>query len=225
MSYTQEQIRVAYKKLSEKVQDFVMSNDTTELISENLKGIGLSEGQVNIADSEIFYALLQLQTLDTTINKIAELSNKKIEELSPLKTALKESIFNNYPETEVVVNNTPNLDEKKTPEEPIIITKDTKEDAMKELNRRSEEIQKMQAPLVQRTKPTTNDQRPTTETKILEIAPEIHPVIEPREVVHEVPHVESKQTSNLQTSKPQTVSVPDYRYPKGKDPYREPIDN
>ena len=79
---------------------------------------------------------------------------------------------------------------------PIIITKETKVDAMKELNRRSEEIEKMQAPLP-------------------EIRPDIHPVIEPEEKVHDVPHVEVREKVIAQ--------VPDYRYEKGKDPYREQV--
>lgn len=48
-----------------------------------------------------------------------------------------------------------------------------------------------------------------------EIAPEIHPVIEKGEVVHDVkPSTfgEKKEKANL----------PDYRYPGGVDPYREP---
>lgn len=56
---------------------------------------------------------------------------------------------------------------------------------------------------------------PIEPSRIPEIAPEIHPVIEKGEVVHDVkPSTfgEKKEKANL----------PDYRYPGGVDPYREP---
>ena len=60
------------------------------------------------------------------------------------------------------------------------------------------------------------------------------PVIEPGEVAHEVPHQETpaapspvetpKPTVEIKIEKPKpTVAVPDYRYPSGTDPYREPV--
>jgi len=49
------------------------------------------------------------------------------------------------------------------------------------------------------------------------IAADIHPMIEPGEVVHD-----AEPKTQKEAEKP-PVSVPDYRYPKGKDPYREPI--
>lgn len=62
----------------------------------------------------------------------------------------------------------------------------------------------------------------TVEPRVPEIAPGIHPMIELREKVHEVPH--EQITNNNQAPIKQTVPVPDYRYPKGKDPYREPLE-
>lgn len=41
--------------------------------------------------------------------------------------------------------------------------------------------------------------------------PDIHPMVEPGETVHSVPHVE-----------PPKAPLPDYRYEGSKDPYREP---
>lgn len=90
------------------------------------------------------------------------------------------------------------------------------------------------------------DDENSAETKyaqiVPEIATEIHPVIKEGEIVHDVTHVEStidnkqlverqplQSTSEIQhpASKPsepeKKVSLPDYRYPKGTDPYREPL--
>src|SRR3989344_2320766 len=59
------------------------------------------------------------------------------------------------------------------------------------------------------------------------IAADIHPMIEPGETVHTVPHVEQKVNPPVPEIKPEVkkpeVSIPDYRYGKGKDPYREPL--
>ncbi len=49
------------------------------------------------------------------------------------------------------------------------------------------------------------------------------PVVEKGEVAHDVPHVETPASPTQPTEKPKPV-IPktDYRYPDGKDPYREP---
>ena len=62
-------------------------------------------------------------------------------------------------------------------------------------------------------------------SNIPEILPTNLPMVEKGEVVHEVPH-ESPARQDLAGSgleKPKMASVPDYRYEKGKDPYREPL--
>ena len=74
---------------------------------------------------------------------------------------------------------------------------------------------------------------------IHKIAPEIHPMVEPAfaqgsvmvkkgEVAHSVSHIEQptppKPPVPVPTkTEPEKVSLPDYRYPGGKDPYREPL--
>jgi len=95
MTFTREQKKEAYKKLSPEVQDFVMSNETTELIENYLKEAGLSEEQSIDADSEILYAMYALQTLSDAINNISKLSSKNISDLSKLKTNLDNNIFKN----------------------------------------------------------------------------------------------------------------------------------
>lgn len=79
---------------------------------------------------------------------------------------------------------------------------------------------------------------------IPEVKPDIHPMIEEGERVHDVPHVEQKppQPAPKPAPAPQPakvpeppkkvepeakkplVSTPNYHYPAGKDPYREPIE-
>ncbi len=64
--------------------------------------------------------------------------------------------------------------------------------------------------------------RPMVKDKSMtpEIAPEIHPMIEKGEKAHSVPHQEPPPTRQDLASS--NVTLPDYRYPGGKDPYREP---
>ena len=75
---------------------------------------------------------------------------------------------------------------------------------------------------------------------IPEIAPQNLPMIEEGEMAHEVPHIEAPTPVAAQApttpapavptpvAKPETptkvqVATPDFRYPTGKDPYREPL--
>ena len=74
-------------------------------------------------------------------------------------------------------------------------------------------------------------------TSTPEIHPENLPMVEKGEVVHEVPHVEhsavpptTPPVSTIPTTPPPPKAkpepqapLPDYRYPGGKDPYREPL--
>ncbi len=93
MTFTQEQKKEAYKKLSQETQNFIMDSETTELIENYLKETGLTQEQSVLADSEILYALYGLQTLTEAMSNIAQLSGKNIHSLSKLKTDLDENIF------------------------------------------------------------------------------------------------------------------------------------
>lgn len=65
--------------------------------------------------------------------------------------------------------------------------------------------------------------RPTSET------PHNLPMVEKGEVAHEVPHVEIQnnelgiKNNEVKKDEKPKISVPDYRYEAGKDPYREPL--
>lgn len=193
MTFTQQQIKAAYKRLLPEVQDLIMSNETTELITTSLKEVGLSEEQANLADSEILYALYCLQSLGDAINNIAKLSNKNSNDLSKLKSVIQDNILSKYK----------------------INIKDFIESNKTSVATAQPSIEKASVP---------------------EIPPTNLPMVEKGEVAHEVPHVEqpvitpttpipppSTTPPQPQTKLEPKASLPDYRYPGGKDPYREPL--
>jgi hypothetical protein len=106
--FTREQKRSAYKKLPVEVQDFIMSNETTELITNYLNGAGLTEEQSILADSEILFAMFGLQTLTDAINNIAKTNNKQIENFLKLKDDLEKNIFREIDGYKNTSTSTPN---------------------------------------------------------------------------------------------------------------------
>src|SRR3989338_3828920 len=102
MTLTLAQKKEAYRKLPPEVQNFIMDSETTDIISSDLNEIGLTTEQSDSADSEILYAMYGLQTLNTAIDNISKLSNKKRDSLSMLESNLKFDIFDkiqNYKNT------------------------------------------------------------------------------------------------------------------------------
>jgi len=93
MSFTLQQRKDAYSKLSPEMQDFVMASETTEFISKILASYGLNEDESNTADSEILYALLKLQDLSSSIQNISSQTGRSVESLSGLKANLQKNIF------------------------------------------------------------------------------------------------------------------------------------
>lgn len=76
----------------------------------------------------------------------------------------------------------------------------------------------------------TNKSEPE-KISVPEIPPENLPMVEKGEIAHDVPHIESTPSTTLGASNQPApavpsqpkVPLPDYRYPGGKDPYREPL--
>src|SRR5437868_4574323 len=93
MTFTVQQEKEAYRNLSNEMQDFIMSNETTEIIDSAIKSVNLSEEIATQADSEILYSLIGLQSLDQALQNISSLSNTPLEKLSPLKNILNEKVF------------------------------------------------------------------------------------------------------------------------------------
>ncbi|MEQ1500089.1 MAG: hypothetical protein ABL917_01800 [Parcubacteria group bacterium] len=94
MTFTLLQKKEIYKKLPPEVKSFILNNETSELIDGYLKDAGLSEEYLDLADSEILYAMCDLQSLNDSVSNIAKLSGKNINELSNLKIDLENNIFN-----------------------------------------------------------------------------------------------------------------------------------
>lgn len=93
MTFTKEQIQKAYKKLSPEVQDFVMSNETTDTIEDLLKNNGLNDELLDLASVEILFAMYGLQTLDESIHQISQISKQGYNSLLKLKNSLSTNIF------------------------------------------------------------------------------------------------------------------------------------
>jgi hypothetical protein len=93
MTFTRDQRQNAYKKLSSEAQDFVMSNETTDLIANIIKEGGIDKEYVNIVDSEILDWMYGLQTLDKAIENIAKESGKTTADLTILKNKLQENVL------------------------------------------------------------------------------------------------------------------------------------
>ena len=208
MNFTSQQTRSAYKKLPPDVQDLIMDNETTGLITNTLKEVGLSEEQANLTDSEILYALYCLQSLEEAMNNISQLSGKNVNDLSKLRSIVEDNILSKYKINigEFIKMNRSEIPEKEIPDKSIIITQDNKEEALKNLDRMV-------------------DQQAAS---IPEIAPNNLPAVEVGETVHDAkPMTEAEKAPVGQNQtwarKPWSAAPQTYKYPNGKDPYHEPL--
>jgi hypothetical protein len=95
MTFTLQQKKEAFEKLSDKDKGFIMDNDTTERIGELLSKSGMNSGLLDFADSEILNAMYGLQTLDGAIDNISIAANINSEDLLLLKSKLNDYIFSN----------------------------------------------------------------------------------------------------------------------------------
>ena len=129
--------------------------------------------------------------LEPIQNKSEELEKVSVPEVPPVDLPMVESAHFAPPHQA-------DKEEREATEEPIVITAETKEEALKELSRRS-----------------MKNQNPPT--LVPELAPSNLPMIEPPSA-----QIEPKALSQEIKSEPK-VSLPDYRYEGGGDPYREPL--
>lgn len=210
MPFSREQRQSAYNKLPQEVKDLIMSNEVTNLITITLEESGLNEEEANLADSEILCAMSCLQSLDDAIDNIAKLANKNPNDLDKLKSTIQENILSKY-----------NLDINKLIEE----------------NRASQstalEIPPINLPMVEEGE-VAHDALPLTPERsdggqVPHIAPTPSPEPAPTPIAETItqpldyardkqpPAPSAEQEPRIQTP------LPDYRYPDGKDPYREPL--
>ncbi len=199
MLYNREQRTAAYKKLPQEAQDFVMSSGTTNLISELLKKSNLSQESLDIADSEILYAMLGLQTLDTAISNIATTSKRSAEQLTALKSDLQIKIFS---QIEELKKNSANA----SPTEP--------EPTLKSIP----EVKTVGATPLTPSVVVENDlpmvlpnEKPHDSTPEVSVSSQKKPKVE--------------QPLTFEERKKLVPNIPDNKvhYDGGKDPYREPI--
>lgn len=235
MAYTREQRQEAYRKLPDEVKSLVMDAETTELVTELLNKAGLTEEQMDLADTEILYSLYCLEPLDTALNNIASACNKSAGEFSDLRKELEEKVFSKYAGFGVNIVKFIEESKKTKPEEPVVITKETKNAVIQELSQRVEAARQGGASI----KPPTPQP-----------AQDIHPMIEEGEEVHEAPLmteaekvkaipidepvpeipvkielVEQKEEEKTEPeATPAPLSTKSPHYPGGKDPYREPFE-
>jgi hypothetical protein len=226
MTFTREQKQIAYKQLPEEVQEIIMSNQTTELISKYLREIGLTPEEAEKADSEILYAMYGMQTLEKAIGNIAASSSKGAKEMETLKNNLNDNIFT---EINKILSNplkqpsvTENQENKQVKEPgAFVITQETKKAVVEELAQRMNAARQAGAPSI-----------PKIISKNL-------PMVEKGEVAHDVPHVEpaapatvppspanpaaSTSPQPVKPEAPKAAPVTYTKYTPGNDPYREPI--
>ncbi len=119
--------------------------------------------------------------------------------------------------------------------EPVIATKETEETALKEFSERPvtaaglPEVASQNLPMVEEgevahevphTEPTTDNTQPTTvENKTPAVENKV-PAVETKPIAQVAPGIQKPS----EEARPKFVApVPDYRYPGGNDPYREPL--
>lgn len=98
MKFTREQKQDAYKNLSPEIQDFVMLNETTEIIGNFLNTTSLNTEQSDVAYGELLCAMLNLQSLQEAMFSIAKLDNKNNGDFNELKENLEKNIFSKITE-------------------------------------------------------------------------------------------------------------------------------
>jgi hypothetical protein len=226
-TFTPQQIREQYHKLPPEVQDFIMSNETTDMIAAILEESNLTPEQSEEADTEILYAMYGLQSQETTVNNIVKISGKTLEDLGSLKPRLEDKIFKPIREMGGVMVAptimTPPQPQTTTPvpekSNTFIITQETKKAVIQELAQRVENAKQQGAPSVPK---IINSGLPMVEKG--EVAHNVPPL--PKTEAREINKVEIKVTSStpIDTTGAQNKSQPVAKYTPGKDPYREPIE-
>src|SRR3989344_1817966 len=168
-----EKIATAIEKSSPEIKNLLFSEEIGNFLQDLAQKNNLNEETSLKLIDEIGYLILGLKERSTIKSSLANIGVPKESILSIIQE-ISRKIFSELDKIEDKTKISKNQQkpkevksENKDPE-PIIITKDTKENAMIELNRRVEEQEKV--------KPLTP-----------EIKPDIHPMIEPGETARDVP--------------------------------------
>lgn len=217
---TEEQLQ----KLPPEVADAIGSIPWRERVGQIAAIHLLSEEETAALEVEVGIVVLGIEPSDQFPENVSEnigLSNEIVEKITE---EIDEQIIKPILDLVDHPKTAPRTTKKVLPvetsaSEPIVITHETKQEALQELGRREEVVKKK-----------------ASVSATPEVAPHNLPMVEKGEAVHDVPHVEVKETpksvfepvktvplNEIKPEKPPQVGIPDYRYPGGKDPYREPM--
>lgn len=215
------------------MQDFVTSGEIMELTALAVEEAHIVGEQTDLVDAEIYNAMLGLQPLSKALENISRITGKSSEELFTLRTVLENKIFNPHPELGIL---------KKI--EPVVITQENKAEALEDLEARvsvrpkegKQEIIERLSKRVEDAKQGIVAARQERNLPMIEKGENVHdvaPVAKAEERVVAINKVApvTPRAAELQTPAPAievkpkiSVPTPDYRYPAGRDPYREPIE-
>jgi len=186
------------------IKDLLFSEEIGQSLQNIAENNKLNEETSLKMIDEVGYIILGLKERSSIKNSLADIGVEKTAIPSIIQEVSKE-IFSKLDKIEP------------TNSQPVIITTETKEAALKDLNKRVEQ-QKVTGP----------ETLPTNLPMVEPAFAQGSVMVKKGEVAHDVPHVEQPKAPPVQA--PKTATAPDKpmptadaRYPGGKDPYREPL--
>jgi len=206
-----QKVAEAIENSRPEIKNLLFSEEIGQLLQNITQQNDLDEETSLKMIDEVGYIILGLKERSSIKSSLANIGIEK-NSIPSIIQEISRAIFSELDKIESAKSTeTPKqtpAEEKTGTEEPIVITAETKEDALKELSRRS-----------------MKNQNPPA--LVPELAPSNLPMVEKGEAAHDAPQIEPKALSQEQPkpeikSEPK-VSLPDYRYEGGSDPYREPL--
>lgn len=182
-----QKVANAIEKSPQNIKDLLFSPQVGEVLRNLFEKNNLSEEQALKITDEIGYIILGLRERSSLKSTLLNLGIG----IGPVASMLQDVNKEIYSKIDMSQPKKENLPQMPKPDAngPIIITKDNKTDALKNLQKMSEEISRSQD------KTSSNSQKNGN-----------LPMIEPGEVAHEVPHIETKpQIKEEIVIKPETV--------------------
>src|SRR3989344_2677443 len=196
-----QKVAEAIENSRPEIKNLLFSEEIGQLLQNITQQNDLDEETSLKMIDEVGYIILGLKERSSIKSSLANIGIEK-NSIPSIIQEISRAIFSELDKIESAKSTeTPKqtpAEEKTGTEEPIVITAETKEDALKELSRRS-----------------MKNQNPPA--LVPELAPSNLPMIEPTSA-----QIEPKALSQEAKSEPK-VSLPDYRYEGDNDPYREPL--
>ena len=204
MNETDKLIEEQLKTLPPNLQQAIDAVPWKSLVQEIGKANVLDTEQITSLEQETMFIIYAFENPNDYVSNIIREVSVSEESAYTIAESVADKIFDPISQKS---------ESGKATEEPIVITLETKEEALKELSRRS--IKNQNPPVL-----------------VPELVPSNLPMIEEGEVAHTVDStqytVDSVQPARQDLAGSQIksepkVSLPDYRYEGGSDPYREPL--